>query len=543
MPILPMGRKIRDILIGQDMQSHIRDLSPALDRRLFAVAVCLLTACGCTPITEFVHNGFKVGPNYKEPPAPVAKNWIDINDKRLSNGPDEHATWWTNFNDPVLNDLICDAYKQNLTLKEAGMRILEAKANRNIAIGNLFPQTQQATGDFVRTVYSKENVNSEFLPRRYTPEYDVGFNLSWELDFWGRFRRALESTEATLQASVYDYDDVLITLLYEVATNYVNMRVAEKRIKYAKENVELQQKTVKVVSDRFTAGTANKLALVQAEALLYQTEASMYALEITERQAANQICVLLGMPPQDLQARLGKGNIPTAPADIALGVPADLLRRRPDVRKAERLAAAQSAQIGYAESDFYPHIMITGQILREAAHFRDLFNPLAYQGFIEPMFQWNILNYGRIRNNVRLQDSTFKELVLAYQQTVLNAQLDVENGLITFLKGLKEKDAQEKAVKAAEAGVSIVLAQYESGAVTIAQLILFEQNLVQQQDTLAVNEGVPALGLIQAYKALGGGWQIRVNGCPTNETLTAPPFPPPPVPLPGEMKAKFGPPM
>ncbi len=520
--------------------------------RRFLAACCLLSAVygsGCTSISDYVHNGFKVGPNYNEPPAPVAKNWIDADDKRLSSASDDHAHWWTNFNDPILSDLICDAYKQNLTLKQAGMRILEARANRNIACGNLFPQTQQAVGDFTRTVYSKENVNSEFLPKRYTPQYDFGFNLSWEIDFWGRFRRALESTEATLQASAYDYDDVLVTLLSDVATNYVNLRVAQKRIEYARENTELQRKTVQVVKARFDVGAVNKLALVQAEALLYQTEATIYDLEVTERQAANALCVLMGTPPENLTARLGKGSIPTAPPEVAVGVPAELLRRRPDVRKAERLAAAQCAQIGYAESDFYPHFMINGEILREAAKFKDLFNPLAYQGIIQPAVQWNILNYGRVLNNVRLQDATFRELALNYQQTVLNAQQDVENGLVTFLKEKQRFDAQEKSVKAAETGVKIVLTQFEAGTVTIAQLILFEQNLVQQQDTLAVADGQIALGLIQAYKALGGGWEIRIEGCTSNGDSPRPALLPEPrllpaaTPLPtDDMKAKFGPP-
>ncbi len=320
---------------------------------------------------------------------------------------------------------------------------------------------------------------------------------------------------------MYDYDDVLVTLLSDVATNYVNMRVAEKRIEYARANTDLQRKTVGVVELRFKAGTANKLALVQAQALLYQTEATIYDLEITQRQSANMLCVLMGIPPEDLQARLGKGKIPLAPADVAVGVPAELLRRRPDIRRAERQAAAQCALIGVAESELYPHIAINGYIQRSAAQFKDIFNPLAYNGVIGPTFEWDVLNYGRHLNNVKAQDAKFHELALAYQQTVLNAEQDAETGLVTFLKGRKRTETQAKSVEAAETGVKIVLAQFEAGTVTIAQLILFEQNLVQQQDTLALAEGEIALGLIQAYKALGGGWQIRQEGC----TPPSPPLP------------------
>ena len=477
--------------------------------------------CGCTSLTDYVHNGFKVGPNYKEPPAPVAKKWIDADDKRLSSASDDHAHWWTNFNDPALDDLICDAYKQNLTLKEAGMRILQARATLSIAVGGLFPQTQQATGDYTRTSFSKENVNSVFLPKRYASQFDFGFNLSWELDFWGRFRRAIEAAEDNLQASVYDYDDVLVTLLSDVAMNYVNMRIAEKRIGYAKANTKLQQKTVDVVEAQFKGGAVNKLGLDQAKALLYQTEATIYDLEITQRQAANALCILMGIPPEDLQARVGKGEIPLAPAEVAVGVPADLLRRRPDVRRAERQAAAQCALIGVAESDFYPHVYINGYIDRSAAQFKDLFRPNAYNGVIGPSFQWNILNYGRILNAVKFQDAKFQESVLTYQQTVLNAEQDVENGLVTFLKGQRRYLAQRKSVQAAESARDVANAQFEGNIVTIAQLILYLQNLVQQQDTLALAEGEMTLGLIQAYKALGGGWQIRIEGCTSNSPLCA----------------------
>jgi NodT family efflux transporter outer membrane factor (OMF) lipoprotein len=518
--------------------------------RRFLTVCCLLSVfcCfGCTSVSEYIHNGFKVGPNYQEPPAPAATKWIDANDKRLSSASDDHTHWWTNFNDPVLNDLICDSYKQNLTLKEAGMRILQARATLGIAIGELFPQTQQATGDYTRTSFSKENVNSVFLPKRYASQFDFGFGLSWELDFWGRFRRAVESAEANLEASVFDYDDVLVTLLGDVATNYVNMRVAQKRIEYARANIELQRKTVDVVDVRFKGGAVNQLALAQAQALLYQTEATIFDLEITERQSANALCILMGIPPEDLQARLGKGSIPRAPAEVAVGVPADLLRRRPDVRRAERQAAAQSALIGVAVSDLYPHVFINGEIQRSAAQFKDVFNPLAYNGVIGPAFQWNILNYGRLLNNVKFQDARFKELVFAYQQTVLSAEQDVENGLVTFLKGRKRYEAQLKSVQAAETGVKIVVTQFEAGAVTIAQLILFEQNLVQQQDTLALAEGEISLGLIQAYRALGGGWQIRNEGCTTSICVPQPAILPAPKLLPpsdtvpaDDMKGKLG---
>src|SRR5207245_2686127 len=196
-------------------------------------------------------------------------------------------------------------------------------------------------------------------------------------------------------------DAVLVTLLGDVASNYVQLRTFEQRIEYTRANVELQRETLKIVEARFKAGTTTKLDVAQALSTLEQTEAQIPELEISLRLANNQLCILLGIPPEELRARLGAAPIPTAPAEVAAGIPADLLRRRPDVRRAERQAAAQSAEIGVAEADFYPHISITGSIGYSAEQFKNLFRTTALAGTIGPSFQWNILNYGRILNNVR----------------------------------------------------------------------------------------------------------------------------------------------
>ena len=265
-------------------------------------------------------------------------------------------------------------------------------------------------------------------------QWNFGFNLNWELDFWGRFRRAIESDTANLDASVEGYDDVLVTLLGDVATNYVQMRTLEGRIQYTRANVELQRQTLTIAEARFKGGTTSKLDVYQARSTLEQTEAQIPELEISLRQTVVQLCILLGMPPEELRARLGPAPIPTAPVDVAVGIPADLLRRRPDVRRAERLAAAQCAQIGIAEADYYPAFSINGTLGYSAEQFPDLFRPAALNANVGPSFQWNLLNYGRILNNVRLQDARFQELVTTYQQTVLNANQEVENGLVTFLR-------------------------------------------------------------------------------------------------------------
>jgi NodT family efflux transporter outer membrane factor (OMF) lipoprotein len=471
--------------------------------------------CGCTSVSEYIHNGFKVGPNYGRPPAPVARDWIDAGDVRVRKDSDDLSKWWSVFHDPVLDSLICYAYQQNLSLRVAGFRVLEARAQMLIDVGNLFPQTQTATGSYTRNGVSRETVNNVLTTatKRWFDQWQYGFNLSWELDFWGRFRRAVESDEATLDASVENYDDVLVTLLGDVATNYTAYRTTEQRIQYARENVALQRKTLQIVEGEYKAGIVRELDVIQARSTLEQTEAGIPELEIALRQTANQLCILLGIPPEDLQARLGTGAIPTAPPDVGLGIPADLLRRRPDVRRAERQAAAQCAQIGIAEAEFYPHIAINGTIGYAAQNFRNLFQEQALTGSVGPAFTWNIFNYGRILNNVRLQDDRFQELIATYQNTVLSANQDVENGLVTFLRAQERTKLQGASVADADKAAKIALAQYAAGATDLTRVTQLEQNLVLLEDTLALAQGEIVTGLVQVYRALGGGWQIRCTGC------------------------------
>jgi NodT family efflux transporter outer membrane factor (OMF) lipoprotein len=327
---------------------------------------------------------------------------------------------------------------------------------------------------------------------------------------------------------VENYDDVLVTLLGDVATYYVTYRTAEQRIKYAKENADFQRnKTLPIVEGYSKTHIANDLDKFEVQSTLEQTEATIPELEIARRQAANQLCILLGIPPQDLQARLGCGSIPTVPTEVAAGIPADLLRRRPDVRRAERQAAAQSAQIGIAEAEFYPHIAINGTIGLAAENFSDLFQEKALTGSVGPGFTWNILNYGRLSNNVHLQDARFKELVTTYQNTVLSAAQDVENGMVTFLRAQQRAKSQAASVADAKKAVNISLAQYSAGAIDLTRVTLLQQNLVPLEDTLAQAQGEIATGLIQVYRALGGGWEIRLAGAtpdalPSPEAIPAP---------------------
>jgi NodT family efflux transporter outer membrane factor (OMF) lipoprotein len=483
---------------------------------LVALAMC---CCGCTSLTEYVHNGFKVGPNYRTPDAAVANNWIDASDKRVRTDSDDLSKWWTVFNDPVLNDLICTAYHQNLTLKEAGYRVLQARAQLGIAIGELFPQMQTMNGDFLAQASSGETGSAQ----KFSHRWDYGFTLAWEIDFWGKFRRSIESNRANLQASVADYDDTLVTLLSDMATAYVQYRTAEERIKYATENVKVQAKVLEITRQSAAVGNAAQVDVDQAESTLYQTMAGIPELEIALRIANNQMCILLAIPPEQLRDKLGAAPIPTAPPDVAVGIPADLLRRRPDVRKAERLAAAQCAQIGVAVADFYPHLSIDGTIDFQASRFKNLLDGRALSGTVGPAFNWDILQYGRILNNVRLQDAGFLELVEAYKQAVLNANQETENGLVTFLKAQERHKWQKKSVDSGKAALDTVIQQQLAGKIDFTRVAQLLQNQVVLEDTLAQIQGEIATGLIMVYTGLGGGWEIRCTGCPTPAIPLAPP--------------------
>jgi len=503
--------------------------------RKAACGATFLLAGGCTPLKEYVHNGFKVGPNYQTPPAPVAPDWIDANDVRVRKDPEELSRWWTVFNDPVLNEMVCDAYRQNLTLREAGFRVLQARAQLGIARGEFFPQTQAVTGGFSQRAVSVEVANRQATPDRFFSTWQYGLGVSWELDFWGRFRRAIESSSAQLDASVAEYDDVLVTLLGDIATAYVQLRTQQQQLAYLKANVKLQQDTLSIAKAQFKGGQVSELDPDQSQSTLSNTESQIPQQEIQIRQTANRLCVLLGIPTEDLEKRLGASPIPTAPPDVVANTPADLLRRRPDIRRNERLAAARAAQIGIAEADFYPAISVVGAIGAGAQDISHLWNSKAMTGTIGPSFQWNVLNYGRILNNVRVQDAAFLESVARYQQSVLKANAEVEDGLVTFIKSHERVRALTESVKAADKAVKAAVVQYSNGLINYNRVDLLQQNLVSQQNQLAEARGEIALGLIQTYKAMGGGWEIRQIGCencaPVVVQPGAQPMLPPPVPV------------
>ena len=465
----------------------------------------LFLAGGCTSLRQWCHNGFKVGPNYVQPAAPVAETWVDFSDPRVRHEPVQDCAWWTVFDDATLNGLIETAHRQNLDLRTAGTRILTARAQRGIAVGNLFPQSQTAVSTYVHGQIS-QNLGLP-LPSNLNLWAD-GFNASWEADFWGRFRRSIEAADADLGASVESYGDTLVMLLADVATTYVQLRTFEQRLQYARQNVTIQKGSVKLAEDRFRGGKATELDMRQARSNLAQTEALIPPLLAGRRQAANRLCILLGTPVSNLADQFQPAPIPQAPVDIAVGIPADLLRRRPDIRRAALQVASQSAQIGVAQADLYPRLALNGFIGYAANDLKDLFASKSFIGFIVPTLQWNVLNYGRIANNIRAQDARLEGAALEYQQTVLVAGREVEDALVGFLQAQQQAARLQESVREADRSVELVILQFEGGLTDFNRVFNAQSTLVTQQDQLATARGNVALNLVQLYRAMGAAGNV-----------------------------------
>ncbi|MBN2216224.1 MAG: efflux transporter outer membrane subunit [Pirellulales bacterium] len=476
--------------------------------RLFLLTTLAFCA-GCTSLEQWWRNGYKVGPNYSAPAVHVSSHWIDQHDQRLRTDSDNNAAWWCLFNDIQLDELIAEAYGQNLTLKSAGCRVLEARSRKAVVQGNLFPQSQEAFADFNRNNLSTNTANQEYATQPDFDFWDAGFGFTWELDFWGRFRRAVEAAEDELDASVANYDDVLVTLLADVGKTYVEIRTLQKRIAVLDENIRIQRRSLHIAEIRFKEGKTTELDPQQASTDLGNTESQRILLEIALRQANNRLCVLRGIPPQNLTAELGNSDIPRAPTDVVVGIPADLLCRRPDVRRAERKLAAQCAEIGIATSELYPRIALNGTIGLASEDLNQLFTSDSSMGVIGPSLRWNILNYGRILNNVRAQDARFQQFARDYQQKVLQANLEVEDALVAFLRAQKRVAILKASVKAARRAVDIAMVQYQEGETIFTSVSTVQESLAHQQDLLAQAEGQVSMSLIEVYRATGGGWQIR----------------------------------
>jgi NodT family efflux transporter outer membrane factor (OMF) lipoprotein len=495
-------------LDGGDRAGPAADRPPARSGLRWGLAVLPLLAAGCAPL----------GPDFQRPDAPTMENWQtphsdEVQDIAVAPEELDFASWWQVFEDPILDNLVRTAYSQNLDLRSAGLRILEARAILGIAIGEQYPQTQTLGGSATQNELS-QNLRSTRGADFSFKEWQTGFDVAWEMDFWGRFRRGIESADANLYASIADYDDLLVSLTAEVASAYVQVRTFEERIRLALQDIAIQTRSLEIADVRFRNGVVTELDVQQARTLVRNTEAAVPELEIGRRQALNALAVLLGRPPGEVAPMLGDPEasaIPKPNQAVLVDMPANLLRRRPDIRRAEMQAASQSAQIGVAQADLYPNFFIGGNIGLQANTFSDTFESASYTHSIGPSFSWALFNYGRLKNNVRLQDARLQELLVDYDNTVLRAYQEVEDSMIGFVKSQESVGYLEDSVQAASRSVDLALVQYRDGIIDYNRVLTTQEQLVEQQQNWTQRRGDVALNLVGMYKAMGGGWELRVG--------------------------------
>ena len=486
--------------------------SAVFRRSVYGLIAAVFLTTGCT----------MVGPDFVKPQAPVAKQWMESSDSKIITGVSEYRQWWTVFHDPVLTDLVETAYRQNLPLQISGLRILQARAQLGVVVGNLYPQLQQGRGAATYSSISDNAPNSLGADDAYW-QYNAGFDAAWELDIWGKYRRAVESGVANLETSIAGYDDILVTLTAEVARTYIVMRTFEERLEIARQNVKIQQHSLQIAEVRFKAGAVTELDVSQAKSLLRNTEASIPRFEAGIRQAKNALAVLLGKLPGEIDFMIGGQKvIPTAPPEVVVDIPAELMRRRPDIQLAEYQIATQTPLIGASKAELYPAFQLAGSIGlatstskntnaggADGSSFSDLFDSDSIEFFGGPSFSWNIFSYGRIKNRVRTEDALLQQLIVNYTDTVLRAQQEVEDSLVGFLRKQQEAGFLLDSVKASQRSVELSMLQYKEGMVDYQRVLDSQRFLANDQDFWTTVRGDAILNLVALYKALGGGWQIR----------------------------------
>lgn len=493
-----------------------------------------------------------VGPDFTSADAPVAEQWLEAGNPHVKTDRQDYEQWWNAFNDPTLNNLVDRAYRQNLSLMAAGTRVLEARAALGVAIGQFYPQQQQFQGAVTYNQFSKSDPISNPLNVLNNNIWKAALatQVGWELDFWGKFRRGVESASASYLASVATYDDVLVTLLGDVATTYIGIRTLQVQLAIARENVVKQRSALQIALERYRGGASTLLDVYQAQNVLAQTESTIPQFTAQLEQGEAALRVLLGMTPQSIDALLsGPQSIPVPPAEVAVGIPADLVRRRPDIRSAELKAAAQSAKIGMTKAQLFPAFSLTGVFGGTASSVDQIPVGQVFQGTsitfaFGPTFSWPVLNYGQITNQVRVQDARLQSLLIDYQNAVLKAQKEVESSLSAFLNGRKQIELLRKSVQAANNALTVAIDQYTLGTRDFTTVLTAEQNLYQAQTNLASAAGNLSTSLTELYRALGGGWQIRADREFVNDSVRKemrdrtnwgallPPSGPPPIPTP-----------
>lgn len=449
--------------------------------------------------------GCVVGPNYERPKTEMPAAWVPPTSAPSTQAsitvaePTNVGRWWNVFNDPTLNSLVDRAIASNLDLKQAETRIRQARASRKIVSTGLWPTLDSSAG------YSRSGVRDVG-----SSLYQGGLDAAWELDIFGGTRRSVESADADVQATIEDRRDVLVTLTAEIALNYIDLRGFQREIAIARRNLALQTRTADLTRQRRAAGFVGSLDTANADATVATTESQIPALEQAEQQTIYTLSVLLGLPPAALMTELTPiAPIPTSPKVVPVGLPSDLLRRRPDIRRAEANLHAATANVGVATSDLFPKFSLTGSVGTRSNKLNGIFNWSNSVWSIGPSVSWPVFDAGRIRANIELQNAAAQQSLLGYQNTILIALQDVESALVAYDKEQARRDILADAVVANRQAVDISSDLYTNGNTDFLNVLNAQRSLLATEDALVQSDRTIATNLVALYKALGGGWETE----------------------------------
>jgi NodT family efflux transporter outer membrane factor (OMF) lipoprotein len=474
-------------------------VSGSVDRLLLRLAlICTTFALGaCTTL----------GPDYREPEVAWLQDWQPSLYGAVESKADaDFRFWWQLFNDPALNRMIESARQENISLRIAGLRILESRALLGIAGSGLYPQVQQASGA-VSYVNNRRRGGALGDDNQSLVSYNAGFNLAWELDFWGRFRRAIESADAAFFASIANQQNVQVLLSAQVADLFYAYRTTGLRIAIARENAAIQKRSYEITEQIYNSGQDSELDLQQAKTQYLATLSAIPSLEITLITIRNSLCALLGRPPGELPELYGMPkSLPVIQSTVMRAIPARLLLRRPDIRTAAWQVAAQSAQIGIAEADLYPAISLLGSIGWSGSTLNSSSDNTSLS--VGPGLRWNIFDYGRIENNVRVQDARLQQLIESYQNSVLQAAREIDDAAISVVKTREQQAVLDESVRAAQRSLELANTRFREGYADFQRVLDAQQSLFAQAERQVINEGNHVSAVIDLYRALGGGWLV-----------------------------------
>lgn len=473
--------------------------TPSAGRTLPAALAASLLIGGCAA----------VGPDYRAPDMPVPAAWSHRPDASATGAmldPASLSRWWQQLDDPLLTGLIEEALANSPDLRGARAKLREARARRDLASADRLPAVTASAGA------SRAKSSAQTGSGGTASRYDAGFDASWELDLFGGQRRALEAAQADLDAGVADLDAARVTLAAEVARNYVELRSAQQRLAIARDNLASQGDTLQITDWRNQAGLASTLDVEQARTTREQTRAQVPVLETTLAQAGNRLAILLGKAPGSLHDRLdAPAGIPAPPKQLAIGIPADTLRQRPDVLAAERRLAAQTARIGVAEAARRPSLALSGSIGLEALSTGGLTAAGALARSVAASIAGTVFDGGRLRQQVEIQDALREQTTVAYEQAVLTALEDVENALVSLGNAQRRRDALDVAWESARNAALLAQHRYAAGLTDFQSVLDTSRTVLSVEDSRASAQADQTTALIQLYKALGGGWRADAS--------------------------------